>query len=279
MKFNVSAVMSYQVRAASTILFNIHAFKSEGQQVLEETFTTDPLATVTELWSPENKNRFVRVSIPSPCLFTITYEALVESHFTVHEVSHTDADINSLEASLLPYLYPSRYCQSDLLYRFADHNFGKFKGTFAKATAITKWIHANVKYLRRQTSSKTSAFDTVTELVGVCRDFAHLGITLCRALSIPARYYTGYAIDLNPGDYHACFEVYVDGHWILFDPTFLVPLNGMVKVGNGRDAADTSIATMFGDMNFSAMKVSLTPAEEFQAQACGTLENAMICVS
>ncbi len=279
MKFTIAAEMSYQVRAASTILFNIHAFKSDRQQVIEESFVTDPEATVTELYSPETKNRFVRVSIPAACLFTIKYQALVDSHITVHEISNTDAEINGLEASILPYLYPSRYCQSDLLYRFADHNFGHFKGTFSKATAITKWIHANVKYLRRQTSYKTSAYDTVTELVGVCRDFAHLGIALCRALSIPARYYTGYAINLVPGDYHACFEVYVDGHWILFDPTFLVPLNGMVKVGHGRDAADTSIATMFGDMNFSTMKVSMQTAEEFTPADSGAGENGMISVS
>ena len=107
-----------------------------------------------------------------------------------------------------------------------------------------------------ETDAETSAYDTVTEQAGVCRDFAHLGIALCRALTIPARYFTGYAYQLSPPDFHACFEAYIDGDWVLFDATRLIPLNGMVKIATGRDAADAAVASIFGDINFISSKVS-----------------------
>src|SRR4026209_2982055 len=101
----------------------------------------------------------------------------------------------------------------------------------------------------------TSAFDTVTQRTGVCRDFSHLAIALCRALSIPARYFSGYAYQLDPPDFHACFEAFIGGRWSLFDPTRLAPLNGLVRIAMGRDAADASIATIFGRMLCTAMSV------------------------
>ena len=99
-------------------------------------------------------------------------------------------------------------------------------------------------------------YDTLTERVGVCRDFAHLGIALCRALTIPARYFTGYAYDLNPPDFHACFEAYIGGEWVFFDPTKLVPVNGLVKIANGRDAGDAAVASIFGKVSSTAIKVN-----------------------
>jgi transglutaminase-like putative cysteine protease len=113
--------------------------------------------------------------------------------------------------------------------------------------AINDWIFYNVEYIVGSTNSGTSALDTLTERAGVCRDFAHLGIALCRALSIPARYFTCYSYKLYPQNFHACFEAYIGGEWLLFDPTMLAPLNGMIKIANGRDAADASVASIFGN--------------------------------
>jgi len=119
-----------------------------------------------------------------------------------------------------------------------------------------------VQYLSGSSNAQTSAFDTVTEQAGVCRDFAHLGIALCRALTIPARYFTGYAYQLQPADFHACFEAYIGTEWVLFDATRLVPLNGLIKIASGRDAADTAIANIFGGINFDAIQVSCELAGE-----------------
>ena len=115
-----------------------------------------------------------------------------------------------------------------------------------------EWIHDNVEYVRGSTNSGTSAYDTVTQRVGVCRDFAHLGIALCRALNIPARYFTGYAYELEPPDFHACFECYIGGEWMVFDATRLAHLNGLVRIASGRDAADTAVASIFGAVKLHA---------------------------
>ncbi len=130
---------------------------------------------------------------------------------------------------------------------FAYNQFGVYNSVYETVVAITEWIYANINYTSGSTNSQTSAMDTLNDRVGVCRDFAHLGIALCRALTIPARYFTGYAYQLNPPDFHACMEVYIDGNWIIFDATKLAPLNGLVKIANGRDAADAAVASIFGN--------------------------------
>ena len=131
--------------------------------------------------------------------------------------------------------------------------------------AITDWIHDNVEYLRGSTDSVTSAYDTVTQRTGVCRDFSHLGIALCRALNIPARYFSGYAYELDPPDFHACFECFIGGSWVVFDATRLAHLNGLVRIGTGRDAADAAVASIFGSASCTQMTVScqLAPGQKF----------------
>ena len=124
--------------------------------------------------------------------------------------------------------------------------------------AIADWIHDNVEYLRGSTNSVTSAFDTVTQRTGVCRDFSHLGIALCRALNIPARYFSGYAYELDPPDFHACFECFIGGSWVVFDATRLAHLNGLVRIGTGRDAADAAVASIFGSVTCRKTVVGCT---------------------
>ena len=153
-------------------------------------------------------------------------------------------------------LFPSRYCQSDRLSRLAWDLFGTIENPHEKVVAITDWIHDNVEYLRGSTDSMTSAYDTVTQRTGVCRDFAHLGIALCRALNIPARYFSGYAYQLDPPDFHACFECFIGGSWVVFDATRLAHLNGLVRIGTGRDAADAAVASIFGSATLHADAVS-----------------------
>ena len=136
------------------------------------------------------------------------------------------------------------------------HLFGHIENQFEKVITITEWIYTNVEYLKGSTTGDTSAYDTITQKTGVCRDFAHLGIALCRALDIPARYCSVYAYNLKPADFHACFEVWLSGHWIIFDATKLAPLNGFVKISMGRDAADTSISNLFGKITPKSMSIN-----------------------
>lgn len=262
MKFNVSAKLEYHINLASTLILNIHALRTPEQTVLQEVFIVDPQVKIEELTSVGGENRLIRLDITEPCQLKITYNALVDNSYQI--VNHkqlAETPVAQLSPEILPFLHPSRYCQSDKLYRLANHMFGDIDTPFAQVMALTNWINTNVLYLSGSTNSQTSAYDTVTEQAGVCRDFAHLGIALCRALTIPARYFTGYAYKLKPADFHACFEAYLGGQWVLFDATGLAPLNGMVKIATGRDAADAAVANIFGDACGTHMEISCEVAD------------------
>jgi transglutaminase-like putative cysteine protease len=161
-----------------------------------------------------------------------------------------EVPIARLPPEVLPYIYPSRYCQSDRLHRFATREFGHLAQGYWRVQAIVDWVRHRTKFLSGSSNSSTSAVDTLIEQVGVCRDFAHLMIALCRAVNIPARFVTGidYGADpaLGPTDFHAYVEVYLGDRWYLFEPSGVSPPMGLLRLGTGRDAADVSFATVFG---------------------------------
>ncbi|WP_428329147.1 transglutaminase-like domain-containing protein [Mucilaginibacter sp.] len=263
MKFDVFTEMEYTARSAGTIILNIHALRTPHQAVISESFNIEPYIKVEELVSAQNENRVVRFEVENGTSIKVVYKATIDNFCAIKDFTKIDEiPVALMDHSVFPYLYPSRYCQSDKLYRLANNLFGHIENPFEKVSTLTNWIHTNVQYLSGSTNSQTSAFDTVTEQAGVCRDFAHLGIALCRALTIPARYFTGYAYHLVPADFHACFEAYIGNDWVLFDATRLVPLNGLVKIASGRDAADTAIANIFGNVSFTSMQVSCELADE-----------------
>lgn len=149
------------------------------------------------------------------------------------------------EADRYTYLLPSRYCPSDLVGGFAAAELAG--GTEAEtARRIMAWIHERTAYTPGSTGPTDDALTLLHTASGVCRDFAHLGVTLCRALGMPARYVSVYAPGLNPMDAHAVVEVVVDGTWRVFDPTRLAPRGSMVRIGTGRDAADVALSTPLG---------------------------------
>lgn len=258
MKFKVDSSLSYVVNMPTTFIFNIHALNTASQTVLEEQLFIDPFMDLEQYTAHDGSSRFVRLQVHQPTNFTLTYSALVDMNYTILD-ERNSADtvpVVQLDSYIASFLYPSRYCQSDKLMTFSNKEFGHYTSVYEKVFAIAEWINSNIEYRSGSTDSQTSAMDTITERVGVCRDFAHLGIALCRALSIPARYFTGYAYQLNPSDFHACMEAYIDGNWIIFDPTNLAPLNGLVKIANGRDAADAAVASIFGNASGTGINVN-----------------------
>jgi transglutaminase-like putative cysteine protease len=171
--------------------------------------------------------------------------------------------ISTLPLEALPYIVPSRYCQSDRLQKFATAEFGMLPRGYGRVQAIQEWVRKQVKFQIGSSNGSTSAMDTIIERGGVCRDFAHLMIALCRAVNIPARFVSGidYGADpaLGPTDFHAYVEVMLSGRWYLFDPSGVSPPMGLVRLGTGRDAADAAFATVFG------MVRSAPPAIEIEA--------------
>jgi len=266
MIFNVSGELHYEVSFPSTLILSLHAQRNGAQTVLQEQFSVSPKAKCNEFVAETTGNRFVRIQTGNSKTLAIHYSATVDCDYQLLAAKKLEATpVADLTANELQYLFPSRYCQSDRLGRLAWDLFGKIESPHEQVVTITDWIHDNVEYLRGSTNSETSAYDTVTQRTGVCRDFAHLGIALCRALNIPARYFTGYAYELEPPDLHACFECFIGGSWTLFDATRLAHLNGLVRVGIGRDAADAAVASIFGAVRLQKMVIDcqLGPDQEF----------------
>jgi transglutaminase-like putative cysteine protease len=267
MIFECSCELHYEVTFPSTLILSVHAHRNSAQSVLEERFSVEPEVKVTELAPDKSGNRFVRISTGDRKTLAVHYETKVECDYQLLIARDLEATpIAELTTDELPYLFPSRYCQSDKLGRLAWDLFGSITNPHEQVSAIAEWIHDNVDYVRGSTNSETSAYDTVTQRTGVCRDFAHLGIALSRALNIPARYFTGYAYELQPPDMHACFECFIAGSWTIYDPTRLSHLNGLVRVGVGRDAADAAVASIFGGVNLQSMKIDchLAKDQEFE---------------
>jgi transglutaminase-like putative cysteine protease len=257
MKFKIHSDINYQVFSPTIFIFNVHALRTSSQQIIEESLIINPSIPIEEFSYNDGTSRFLRLKAHENTSFSISYSATVDMYYNVinEQQAIGTVPIENLDGNIIPFLFPSRYCQSDKLQKIAYKQFGNIQNTYSKVLAITDWIYDNVEYVSGSTDSQTSALDTITERVGVCRDFAHLGIALCRALSIPARYFTGYAYQLNPPDFHACFEAYINGNWTIFDATRLVPLNGLVKIATGRDAADAALASIFGNARSNSLHV------------------------
>jgi transglutaminase-like putative cysteine protease len=266
--------LNYEVLGPSAFIFNVGVVTNSFQRVLSEQFETAPIYQVQESLSAVEEKRHHRFS-SGPGPLRVSYQATVELNHHLQKGDHVPETVPSgIPSRVIPYLYPSRYCESDMLVRLAQHEFGKLQRGFSRVTAICNWIHDNVEYLRGSTNPLTSAYDTATERAGVCRDFAHLAIAFCRAVLIPARFVAGYAYALQPPDFHAYFEAYLDGAWYIFDPTRLAPQTGLIRIGTGRDAADTSFATIFGPASFSSMMVQTEllegPAPSYTTDAIST---------
>lgn len=261
MKFRITSILNYNAADDSTLVLNIHP-TLRNQELIYESFMVAGDTDTVELPANIDGNRLYRTQVTGRRPLNYSYDGIVENAFRIISFEDlAEMPVSLFPSEILTYLYPSRYCQSDKLFRLANHQFGHILNPFEQVLAISEWINKNVEYLSGSTNAETSAYDTVTQQAGVCRDFAHLGIALCRALTIPARYCSVYAYQLEPQDFHACFEAYLSGHWVIFDATRLAPLNGFVRIAVGRDAADTAIANIFGDITFDSMQINSTLVE------------------
>ena len=179
--------------------------------------------------------------------------------FTVHTnadvmiADHVDqafgapfVEIQNLPDAMLSYLLPSRYCESDRFGQMATEITAGQQLGYNQVAAIVTWLRNTIRYLPGSSDIPISAAEVYSRKVGVCRDLAHLGIALCRSLSIPARMVVGYLYELEPMDLHAWFEAYVGGRWYTFDATQAELKSGYVSVGYGRDAADVAVYNQFG---------------------------------
>lgn len=253
--------LTYSVSSQTTILLQVAAMKTGRQTISNELMTVNPSTPVDYLQESNLGNRPCRLVL-QPGTTTIHYSATASlqpkqpANSGLRELDYTE-----LPADILTYLNPSRYCESDKLGKFAADNFGYMNRGFERVSKISDWVFNNLAYVPGSTGPSTTACDVLLQRTGVCRDYAHVAIALCRALGIPARYVSGYAVHLNPPDFHGFFEAYLGGDWILFDSTHLAPVSGFVRIGAGRDAADVAFATLIGQATLTNKTVQATDPE------------------
>ncbi|NHN87459.1 transglutaminase-like domain-containing protein [Acetobacter conturbans] len=170
--------------------------------------------------------------------------------------------VQDLPAEMLVFLMGSRYCETDLLTAFAWSMFGHIYPGWARVEAILEYVHNHIHFSYANARSTRTAYEAWNEATGVCRDFAHLSVTLCRCMNIPARYCTGYLGDIgvpalpDPMDFSAWFEVWMDGKWYTQDARHNEPRIGRIVIARGRDAADVAITTSFGPHQLAGFNVT-----------------------
>ncbi len=207
-------------------------------------------------------NSCQRITLPSG-LSTLKYDALVSFPDATEEVDcdATETPVGDLPDDALVYTLPSRYCLPDVLADEAWKLFSDVKPGYARVKAICDHVHNSLTFQYGSSTSLTTAADVNAGGYGVCRDFTHLAITFCRALSIPARYVFGYLPEIeveqldSPMDFAAWFEAYLDGQWWTFDPRNNEARKGRVLIGRGRDALDVAMVTTFGGPMLKRMEV------------------------
>ena len=253
-KLQLSLELNYEIlQPGCDFIFNIHAAHTRAQNVVQENLTISQPVAHDVYSDPVSGNRNMRITAGVGPL-KLQYSATIQlTHHSMRPQDLAEVPVARLPAPVLNYIYPSRYCQSDRLHKMAIREFGHLWQGHSRVEAIQEWVRQHVTFSPCTSNGSTSAIDTLIEQVGVCRDFAHLMIALCRAVNIPARFATG--IDygassvLGPTDFHAYVEVFLGDRWYIFDPSGVAIPMGFVRFGTGRDAADAAFATIFGSVN------------------------------
>lgn len=273
-RFSIRTRLRYLLDQDGWILLNVAAAKSARQRVLRESIWNSSGTAFREKEVPDGMTRLHGLAVRAG-EWNVSYEAEIERDIAP-ETGHPclpESPLIDLPPEVVRFLYPSRYCESDKLVRLAAKEFGELPPGHERVAGICNWIHTRIDYVPGITDAHTSAVECLTLSAGVCRDFAHLGVTFCRAMGIPARYVSAYAYGLPTPDFHAIFEVWLGGQWWYYDATRLAPQHGFIRVGVGHDAADTSVATMSASVHFLSMEISVdrisTPTVDYATGPVG----------
>ncbi|WP_246022415.1 transglutaminase-like domain-containing protein [Filimonas effusa] len=227
-----------------------------GQFIRQEAFWTTPQVPINE-YVDGYGNICQRIIIPAGN-FTLETSVVAECDACIDvDMSAVYTPVEALPDHVLQFLLPSRYCESDKVTELASRIVEGVSPGYAQVEAIRQWVYAHFSREYGTTNSSTSALDVLQSKTGVCRDYTHASIALCRNLDIPARMVVGYLHDLKPMDLHAWFEAYVGGRWYTFDALMEKPVGGRIIMAYGRDAADVAFASHFGSVFLNKMEVSV----------------------
>jgi transglutaminase-like putative cysteine protease len=262
MKIQVGYEIDYQFPQSTPLilLVNIHHSRT-SDLVIPDHLVTDPQIP-TSTYHDSFGNWCTRLVAP-PGLMRLTGNGVVRDSGEPETIDRTARQIavQDLPSDTLVFLLGSRYCETELLSQIAWNLFGQYTPGWQRVQAICDFVHNHITFGYGNARPTKTAWEAYNERAGVCRDYAHLAITFCRAMNIPARYCTGYLSDVgvpppySPMDFAAWFEVYLGGRWHTFDPRNNTPRIGRVLMARGRDAADVAIVTSFGPNFLQSFKV------------------------
>ena len=261
MQVKFGCEFAYQATMATPIVMLVRPRDKELRHtLLQENRQVTPPIEIHE-FKDHFGNNLWRFTVPQGGVH-IYYDAIAEVEPTP-DPSHGHLGgvlVQNMPDDVLEFLLPSRHCLSDKVISEAWDLFGSTTPGWPRVQAVCDWIHTNITYGKGSNSS-TTGYDAYQARRGVCRDFAHISVMLCRALSIPARYVCGYLPEINvipdptPMDFHAWFEVYIGGEWHTFDARHNIPRTGRVLIGRGRDAVDVALTTSYGNAQLETFNV------------------------
>ena len=261
MRLDAGCKLSFETEIPTPVILMLRPRSGLGQWILREEYIIEPSVPVVE-YTDSYGNLCQRLVIPQGTLhLQINVCAEVSDKIDIL-LDAPFVPVQDLPDSVLQFLLPSRYCPSDQasIGLLANQIVLGITSAYAQVKAIQNWIQSNIEYRYGTSDASTSALETANDRVGVCRDFAHLGIALCRSLHIPARMVVGYLYQLEPMDLHAWFEAFVGNRWYTFDATQQEPKGNRISIAYGRDAADVALVTQFGPANLVDIRIWVSAA-------------------
>ena len=260
MRLDIDVELDYYFPQSADVLLAIEVAQLGDQRLIGDLLTVDGTEPLRPVPGEDGIGR--RTWMRGQGVTRVRYNATVDVERPALPLETLPlAPLPSLPPDVVPYIWPSRYCESDRFEAFADRTFGAIEGG-AKLVAMAEWIKREMDYASGSSDATTTAVDAFVSRRGVCRDFAHLLASFARAAGIPARLVSAYALGLKPPDFHAVVEAWLDGGWHLVDATCLASVEGMVRIGVGRDATDIAFMTIFGSAEMRAQRVTVTRAGE-----------------
>lgn len=245
MWLRTSFEMTFELTVPTPFIFMLRARSGAQQWIAREEYRLTPAVAVHEF--TDGYGNLCQRLVGPPGTLTVRTEAEVRIADVIDRApGEPFIEIQNLPDGVLNYLLPSRYCESDRFGQMATEITAGLRPGYDQVAAIEAWLRDNIRYTPGFSEVPVSAVEVNARQTGVCRDLSHLGIALCRSMSIPARLVVGYLHALEPMDLHAWFEAYVGGRWYTFDSTQSETHAGYVVVGYGRDAADVAVYNQFG---------------------------------
>lgn len=266
MKLAIKAELDYDIPQEADLLLQLEAAMIPEQTVLKAHIELPPTQHFARV--PGHDTIGDRLWLRMQGNLKVRYQALVQVNRLTAKIAPLDAvPPHRLPGETIEYMLPSRYCPSDQFLDIVATEFGDTTGG-ARVAGIRDWIRARLTYQAGSSDTSTSAIDTYRTREGVCRDFAHLMICMTRASAIPARFCSVYGLGVEPQDFHAVAEVFLDGTWYMVDATGMSKPGAMAKIGVGRDAADVSFLTSYGEANLQNQSVQVSAVPDSAAKAC-----------